>query len=99
MLLGCETALTTETGYAQITEKVQRQHASIVLGTLSQVLGRHAAPFARSLAGELAKVDDPSADFGTILRRVRRRTLARGYLMALCLVAIGDGEWRITPTE
>jgi hypothetical protein len=23
--------------------------------------------------------------------------LARGYLMALCLVALGDAEWRLTP--
>ena len=29
--------------------------------------------------------------------RVRRRMLARGYLMAMCLVALGDAEWRLTP--
>jgi hypothetical protein len=23
--------------------------------------------------------------------------LSRGYLMALCLVALGDAEWRLTP--
>jgi hypothetical protein len=31
------------------------------------------------------------------MRRVRRRLLARGWLMALCLVAFGDAEWRVTP--
>jgi hypothetical protein len=31
------------------------------------------------------------------MRRVRRRLLARGYLMALSLVALGDAEWRLTP--
>jgi hypothetical protein len=28
---------------------------------------------------------------------VRRRMLARGYLMALCLIALGDAQWRLTP--
>jgi hypothetical protein len=31
------------------------------------------------------------------MRRVRRRMLARGYLMALCLIALGDAQWRLTP--
>jgi hypothetical protein len=29
--------------------------------------------------------------------RVRRRMLARGNLIALCLVALGDAEWHLTP--
>ena len=34
---------------------------------------------------QLLEVNDPDADFGTLMRRVRRRMLARGYLLALCL--------------
>ncbi|MBS0509752.1 MAG: hypothetical protein JSR42_01010 [Proteobacteria bacterium] len=97
LLLGCQTGAQTETGYVQITRRIQQQHAAIVLGTLAQILGRHAAPLARELVAELAAVDDPQADFGTVMRRLRRRMLARGYLMALCLVAQGDAEWRLTP--
>ena len=52
---------------------------------------------ARELVTQLAAVSDPDIDFGTVMRRVRRRMLGRGYLMALCLVALGDAEWRITP--
>jgi hypothetical protein len=97
LLLGCQTGATTDTGYVQLTQIIQQQRASIVLGTLSEILGRHAAPLARELVAELVAVEDPVADFGTIMRRVRRRMLARGYLMALCLVALGDAEWRLTP--
>lgn len=97
LLLGCETAGQNETGYVEMTRRIQQQHASIVLGTLAQILGRQAAPVARALVAELVAVDDKSADFGTVMRRVRQRMLARGYLMALCLVALGDAEWRLTP--
>jgi len=97
LLLGCQTAARTETGYVQITHLIQEQHASIVLGTLAEILGRHAAPLARELVAELVAIKDPQTDFGTVMRRVRRRMLARGYLMALCLVALGDAEWRLTP--
>jgi len=99
LLLGCQTGAQTETGYVQITRRIQQQHAAIVLGTLAQILGRHAAPLARELVAELMAVEDVQADFGTIMRRVRRRMLARGYLMALCLVALGDAEWHLTPTR
>lgn len=97
LLLGCQTAAESDTGYVGITRRIQQQHASIVLGTLAQILGRHAAPLARELVAQLTAVDDPTADFGTIMRHVRRRMLGRGYLMAMCLVALGDAEWRLAP--
>ncbi|MGC8164954.1 hypothetical protein ACP3WT_25055, partial [Salmonella enterica] len=65
--------------------------------TLAQILGRHAAPLARELVTQLIAVNEPEADFGTLMSRVRRRMLARGYPLALCLVALGDAEWRLTP--
>ena len=67
------------------------------MGTLAKILGRHAAPVARELVSQLVAVNDADTDFGTIMRRVRRRMLARGFLMSLCLVALGDAEWRLTP--
>lgn len=97
LLLGCQTAAVTETGYVGISRRIQQQRAAIVLGTLAQILGRHAAPLARELVTQLASIDDGESDFGAIMRRVRRNMLARGYLMALCLVALGDAEWRLTP--
>ena len=98
LLLGCRTGAESELGYVQLVREFQKLKTAIVLGTLAQILGRHAAPLARELVTQLLEVNDPDADFGTLMRRVRRRMLARGYLLALCLVALGDAEWRLTPT-
>jgi hypothetical protein len=97
LLLGCRTSAKTEVGYTGLARRFQQLRTSIVVGTLAQILGRHAAPVARELVRQLLAVEDPNADFGTIMRRVRRRMLANGYLMSLCLVALGDAEWRLTP--
>jgi hypothetical protein len=97
LLLGCRTGAESELGYVQLVREFQKLKTAIVLGTLAQILGRHAAPLARELVTQLLDVNDPDADFGTLMRRVRRRMLARGYLLALCLVALGDAEWRLTP--
>jgi len=97
LLLGCRTGTATEVGYVGLARRFQQLRTSIVVGTLAQILGRHAAPVAGELVSQLLAVDDPEADFGTIMRRVRRRMLANGYLMSLCLVALGDAEWRLTP--
>ena len=99
VLLGCKTVAQTETGYVNIARRFQQLETSIVVGTLANILGRHAAPVAQELVKQLASVDDESADFGTIMRRVRRRMLAKGYLMALCLVALGDAQWKLAPKE
>jgi hypothetical protein len=97
LLLGCRTGAESELGYVQLVREFQKLKTAIVLGTLAQILGRHAAPLARELVTQLLTVDDAGADFGTLMRRVRRRMLGRGYLLALCLVALGDAEWRLTP--
>lgn len=97
LLLGCQTGAQTETGYVSLVRRFQQLETSIVVGTLAKILGRHAAPVASEFITQLLAVENPEADFGTIMRRVRRRMLADGYLMALCLVALGDAEWRLTP--
>lgn len=95
LLLGCQTARASETGYADLASRIHRQHASIVLGTLAQILGRHAGPIAREFALTLANLTTPDTDFGDVMLQVRRRMLARGCLIAMCLIARGDALWRI----
>lgn len=95
LLIGCETGAGTSTGYPTLARTFQQLHTSIVVGTLAKVLGRHAAPVAQELVTQLVSVDDPDVDFGTIMRRVRRRMLLKGYLMALCIVALGDADWHL----
>jgi len=97
ILLGCRTGTESETGYVQLARTFQELSTSIVVGTLAKILGRYAAPLARELTAELVAVSDNTTDFGTIMRRVRRRMLGKGYLIALSLVALGDAEWRLTP--
>jgi hypothetical protein len=97
LLLGCQTGAQTETGYVSMVRRFQQLQTSVVVGTLAKILGRHAAPVASEFVTQLLAEEDPEADFGTVMRRVRRRMLANGYLMALCLVALGDAEWRLTP--
>ncbi|MCW8890596.1 MAG: hypothetical protein OQL20_08060, partial [Sedimenticola sp.] len=99
LLLGCRTGTTTEDGYVRLTRRFQQLKTSIVLGTMAKILGRHAAPVARELVTQLVNASDPQADFGTIMRQVRRRMLLNGYLMAFCLVALGDAEWQLTPRQ
>lgn len=96
LLLGCMTATdVAETGYGSLASNFKDFHASLVLGTMAKVLGRHAGPLACELLAELAAVNTPDADFGSVLRRVRRRMLAHGFLMVLALVAMGDAEWHL----
>lgn len=96
LLLGCMTATdVAETGYRSLADNFKHFHASLVLGTMAKVLGRHAGPLACELLAELSAVDTPDADFGSVLRRVRRRMLAHGFLMVLALVAMGDAEWHL----
>nr|NLI50960.1 hypothetical protein [Propionibacterium sp.] len=97
LLLGCRTGVESELGYVQLVREFEKLNASIVLGTHDQILGRHAAPVAAELVAELVAVHGAGADFGSIMRRLRRRMLGRGYLMAFGLVALGDAEWRLTP--
>jgi hypothetical protein len=97
VLLGCRTGAATDIGYVAMARRFQQLPTSIILGTMAKILGRHAAPVARELVAQLAAVGELDIDFGTVMRRVRRRMLARGYLMALCLIALGDAEWRLTP--
>ncbi len=96
VLFGCETQIQSEMGYVSFARDFTRHRAAIVVGTLAKVLGRHAAPVAQSLARELAQVQQRERA-SKLLRRIRRRMLGKGYLMALCLVALGDGDWWLTP--
>ena len=96
LLLGCLTAAEDqEMGYSGLANTFSAFRAGVVLGTLAKILGRHAAPLASELVSELVAVDMPDADFGSLMRRVRRRMLGRGYLMALSLVSLGDAGWHL----
>lgn len=98
LLLGCRTAADVELGYTGMIRLFLQQKSALVLGTQAQVLGRDAAPLAGELVSQLLELNNGETDLGTALRRVRRRMFGRGYLLALCLIALGDSAWQLSPS-
>ena len=99
LLLGCRTAAEQDLGYAGIIRLFLQQKSALVLGTQAQVLGRDASPLAGEIVSQLMEKNDGKSDLGVTLRRVRCRMFARGYLLALCLVALGDSAWQLAPSS
>jgi hypothetical protein len=65
-----------------------------VLGTIAEVLGRHAAPVAEQLVRDLYQaIGLGPVRFGEVMVRLRRTLLARGTPMVLTLAAFGDADW------
>lgn len=97
LLLGCETALPTSKQFLNFTTKFYAKGASLVIATLSSVLGRHVAKTAGDLLESLAhncKQEDVT-DFGLTFLKLKRELLASGNPMGLTLVAYGDTHWWI----
>lgn len=95
LLLGCATGV-SDYPLLKLPTSFRRRGASIVLTTLTTVLGRHAGPVAQMLVEALHSL--PAGDtrpFGEIARDVRRKALADGNLMALVLAAYGDADWHL----
>ena len=62
---------------------------------MATVAGKHAASVAKRLATALKEASAPRwTAFGDLLRDARRSLLANGEVMALCLTAYGDADWR-----
>jgi hypothetical protein len=94
VLLGCET-LAPEVPFQSFAAQFRRKGAAIVLATLTPVLGRHVGPVAQRLLQDLARAAQSGDTFGDALLSLRRRELAAGMAMVLCLVAYGDADWRL----
>jgi hypothetical protein len=98
LLLGCETA-SAPVAHRTMTSKFLTHGASIVLGTRMPVVAEAAplvgAAIVRSL---MAQSDADDVLFGEAVRAARCQLVADGHLVALALVALGDGGWRV-PTR
>jgi hypothetical protein len=96
-LLGCETARAGAVSYEAFPSLLRRAGAEIVIATLTEVLGRHAAPLAGRLAQELYTycATEPHG-VGEVMLRLRRKLLAEGLLMVLTLAVFGDADWLVT---
>jgi hypothetical protein len=70
----------------------------VVIGTLTPILGRHAAPVANALIEQLDQFWDggrPAVTIGDALTNVRRKFMADGLPVGLTLVAFGDADWLV----
>jgi hypothetical protein len=95
-LLGCETAVAGEISFERLPGRFRQAGAEIVLGTITEVLGRHAAPIAERLVTVLhAEVEDGATTLGDVMVVLRRRLLAEGMAAVLAVTAFGDAAWLI----
>jgi len=95
-LLGCDTAsVGSPEMYAHHVAIFRQANAALVLGTIATVFGRDAAAIAEKLVSRLVTIGTNSTDrFGEILRQVKRNAIANSQMLALCLAAFGDADWR-----
>jgi len=98
LLLGCNTAGVAEmkTYARHITVFRQAQCAIVLATTAAVVWGADIAAVAQKLLTEFQKAAKNSEDcFGDILRDAKRRSVLDSQLVAICLAAIGDADWRL----
>ena len=95
LLLGCSTEL-TDIPFQNFVSLFKANGASLVLGTLSVIRGRHAVRFCQRLLSALKETSShPGATFGEALLEVKRTMLAEGDPFVLTLAAYGDAGWRL----
>jgi hypothetical protein len=97
LLLGCDTVnVAIKDAYARHIEIFRQADAALVLGTVATVLGADAAKVAALLVERLGSVATASSQrFGEVLRQVKREAVANSQMMALCLAAFGDADWKL----
>ena len=94
LLLGCETAVAGAISYERLPGNLRKAGASIVVATLTDVLGRQAAPLAERLVALLVGNAYP-ARLGESIVRLRRQLIAEGVPMVLALAVFGDADWLV----
>lgn len=93
MLLGCSTASTERPFQSFVVQFQNVGGAAIVLGTLCEILGQHAAPIAQALTARLKAAS--GLPLGNLMLDARRALLAQGFPIVLSVVAFGDADWRV----
>lgn len=98
LLLGCDTTNVAYTdAYARHVAVFRQADAALVLGTVATVLAADAAIVAgKIIKGLTNNVKKSPERFGEVLRQVKCEAVAESLMMAMCLVAFGDADWRLT---
>ncbi len=93
LLLGCGTG-TSKVQFQSVAAMVEACHAAIIVSTTSDVFG----PIASRLAGyfvEQLGTLEKTQSFGEVMLAIRRKALAEGVSMILCLRSYGDADWQL----
>lgn len=104
-LIGCDTGVVPASDFQSFVAQFKEKGASLVVGTIAPILGRHASRAAEALIDELQQIGpgdgpgDRGVPFGAVMRQIRRNLLARGILISLALTSYGDADWRLTPAQ
>ena len=97
VILGCSTA-DRQRKYTSMPGRFRHAGANIVLATLTDILGRHAAPAANELLiglDECWNTKSKERALGDVITRMRRRLLSKGLPIGMALIAYGDADWRL----
>ncbi|MFO0618004.1 MAG: hypothetical protein U0414_35765 [Polyangiaceae bacterium] len=96
LLFGCRTA-GVSMPLSSFVSDFRRANASVVVGTMGTVLGRHMAPAARVTVELLVdRTRAPkSTSVGELMVELRRRLLARDMPVGMTFVAYGDVDWQL----
>jgi hypothetical protein len=97
LLLGCNTAAAA-VEYEDFIAGLRSAGASVVVGTITYVLGMQAAPLAREFVRQFwSHSSTESIPMGELVRAVRTRMVRDGNPLALAITAYGGADWRLTP--
>jgi hypothetical protein len=95
LLFGCRTA-GEEVPFSNFVAAFRRARASVIIGTLSTVRGRHMAPVAKHILELLLHRSTCSrTSLGEVMRDLRRDLVANALPIGLTLVSFGDADWQL----
>lgn len=97
ILFGCDTTSVANTeSYTRHVTVFRQADAALVLGTVGTVFGADAAKVSAKIVKQLVATSKNTTErFGEVLRQVKRDAVADSLMVALCLVAFGDADWRL----
>ena len=94
MLIGCKTNAPDNALHSFVP--AFSRYSAIVLSTGSTVLALQAAQVAAELVRALSALPkNKETTFGDVMLDIRRKLLAKGLPMVLCLSAYGDTDWKL----
>lgn len=94
MLIGCKTNAPDNALHSFVSAFYR--YSAIVLSTGSTILALQAAQVAAELVRALAALPkNKETTFGDVMLDIRRKLLAKGLPMVLCLSAYGDTDWKL----